>query len=146
MLSCALPSVTPWTVACQAPLSSQADSLLSEPQGKPRVALVEKKPLANAGDQGSIPVLGRCPGKGHGSPLQDSFLENPMDRGAWRATISMGSQRVRHDWSLLSCTLYLRSSYSGKHFPNALRRFPLFISLVELSHMPTSRPTIGRGN
>ena len=37
-------------------------------------------------DTGSIPGLGRSPGGGHGNPLQYSGLENPMDRGAWRAT------------------------------------------------------------
>ena len=37
-------------------------------------------------DAGSIPGLGRSPGGGHGNPLQYSCLENPMDRGAWRAT------------------------------------------------------------
>ena len=37
----------------------------------------------NAGDQGSIPGLGRSPGEGNGNPLQYSFLENPMDGGAW---------------------------------------------------------------
>ena len=42
---------------------------------------------ANAGDTGSIPGLGRSPGGGHGHPLQYSCLENPMDRGAWRATV-----------------------------------------------------------
>ena len=46
-----------------------------------------KNPSANAEDVGSIPVLGRCPGVGNGSPLQDSCLENPMDRGAWQATV-----------------------------------------------------------
>ena len=41
---------------------------------------------ANAGDEGSIPGSGRCPGEGHGNPLHYSCLENPMDRGAWWAT------------------------------------------------------------
>ena len=48
----------------------------------------KKNPPANAGDlrdTGSIPRLGRSPGEGHGSPLQDSCLENPMDREAWWA-------------------------------------------------------------
>ena len=40
-----------------------------------------------AGDAGSIPGLGRSSGVGHGNPLQYSFLENPMDRGARRATV-----------------------------------------------------------
>ena len=34
-------------------------------------------------DAGSVPGLGRSPGGGHGNPLQDSYLENPSDRGAW---------------------------------------------------------------
>ena len=38
-------------------------------------------------DIGSIPGLERSPGEGNGSPLQYSCLENPMDRGAWRATV-----------------------------------------------------------
>ena len=49
-----------------------------------------KDPPANAGDvreAGSIPGLGRFPGGGHGNPLQYSCLENPMARGAWRATV-----------------------------------------------------------
>ena len=41
----------------------------------------------NEGDLGSIPGSGRPPGEGHGHPLQYSFLENPMDRGTWWATI-----------------------------------------------------------
>ena len=41
----------------------------------------------DTGDSGSIPRLGRSPGEGNGSPLQYSCLENPMDRGAWWATV-----------------------------------------------------------
>ena len=43
-----------------------------------------------AGDADLIPGWGRSPGGGHGNLLQDSCLENPMDRGAWQATGSMG--------------------------------------------------------
>ena len=39
------------------------------------------------GDTDSISKLGRSPGGGHGNPLQYSYLENPMDRGTWRATV-----------------------------------------------------------
>ena len=53
-----------------------------------------KEAACSAGDLGSIPGLGRSPGGGHGTPLQYSRLENPMDRGAWRA-VSMGSQKNR---------------------------------------------------
>ena len=42
---------------------------------------------ASAGDPGSIPGLGISPEGGHGNPLQYSCLENPMDRGAWQATV-----------------------------------------------------------
>ena len=59
-----------------------------------------KEPPASAGDgrdAGSIPGLGRSPGGGHGKPLQYFCLENPVDRGAWRALVS---QRVRHNWSV----------------------------------------------
>ena len=52
--------------------------------------LMVKNTPANSGDIrdiGSILGLGRSPGKGHGYPLQYSCLENPMDRGAWHATV-----------------------------------------------------------
>ena len=57
---------------------------------------VVKNLPANAVDEGSIPGSGRSPGEGNGNPLQYSCLENPMDGGAWWATVR-GSQRVRHD-------------------------------------------------
>ena len=50
----------------------------------------------DSGDMGLPPGLGRIFGGGHGNPLQCSCLENPMDRGAWWATVH-GSQRVRHN-------------------------------------------------
>ena len=52
--------------------------------------LVVENPPANAGnirDKGVIPGSGRSPGGGHGNPLQYSCLANPMDRGAWLATV-----------------------------------------------------------
>ena len=55
----------------------------------------------SAGDLGSIPGLGRSPGEGNNNPLQYSCLENPMGRGAWRATVH-GVTRVRHDWNDLT--------------------------------------------
>ena len=51
-----------------------------------------------AGDLGSIPGLGRSPGEGNGNPLQYSCLENPMDGGAWWATV----HRVAKSWTRLS--------------------------------------------
>ena len=46
-----------------------------------------KESSYNVGDTDSIPGSGRPPGEGHGYPLQYSCLENPMDRGAWWATV-----------------------------------------------------------
>ena len=46
-----------------------------------------KNPPADAGDAGSISRSGRSPGEGNGNPLQYSCLKNPMDRGAWWATV-----------------------------------------------------------
>ena len=46
-----------------------------------------KKSACSPGDLGSILGLGRSPGGEHGNPLQDSCLENPMDRGPWKATV-----------------------------------------------------------
>ena len=46
-----------------------------------------KESACNAGDPGLIPELGRSPGEGNDKPLQYSCLRNPMDRGAWRATV-----------------------------------------------------------
>ena len=50
------------------------------------VAQTVKASAYNAGDPGSIPSSGRYSGEGNGNPLQNSCLENPMDRGAWWAT------------------------------------------------------------
>ena len=52
--------------------------------------LVVKNPLANSRDtedMSLIPGLGRSPGGGDGNPLQYSSLGNPMDKGAWQATV-----------------------------------------------------------
>ena len=58
--------------------------------GAPQVVLVVKNPPANAGgirEVGSVPGWGRSPGGGNGNSLQYSCLENPMDSGAWWATV-----------------------------------------------------------
>ena len=60
------------------------------------VAQLGKESACNVGDLGLIPELERCPGGGHGNPLQYSCLENPMDKGAWRGYSPWGC-RVGHD-------------------------------------------------
>ena len=54
----------------------------------------KKNPPAELGDEGSIPGLGRSPGKGNGYPLQYSDLVNPMDRGAWQVTVVKSQTRL----------------------------------------------------
>ena len=95
------------------------------------MVLVAKNPSANAGDapdMGSIPGSGRSPEGGHGNPLQDSCLENPMDRGSWQAIVSgvaksgiQLSTAHREKWEgeelsywghTLSCLCYLPLSHS----------------------------------
>ena len=59
-------------------------------------SLVGKESACNAGDRSLIPGWGRSSGKGNGNPLQYSRLENPIDRGAWQATVH-GIAKVRHN-------------------------------------------------
>ena len=73
----------------------------------------------NAGDPGLIPGSGRYPGDGNGSPLQYSCLENPMDEGAWRATVSgVARSRTRLSNFTFFCFLYglKNKSYIQMHF------------------------------
>ena len=82
---------------------------------------VGKESTCNAGDTGDvglIPVLGRSPGGGHGNPLQYFCLENPMDRGAWWATV----QRVAKSQTQLSmhtrmqfCNKFNKDFKNGQH-------------------------------
>ena len=79
-----------WKAAFSPVLQPQVSSSNFEDTGAFWVMLVVKNPPASARDlrdMDLIPVSGRCPGRGHGSPLQYSYLENPMDRGAWWATV-----------------------------------------------------------
>ena len=80
--------------------------------GFPGCAVVKNLP-ANGGDStdmGSTPGSGRFPGVRNGNLLQYSCPENPMDRGAWWAVQSMGSQTAGHNWThthTLSYTMYI---------------------------------------
>ena len=60
------------------------------------MAQIVKNPPTKAGDVALIPGSGRSPEEGNGNPLQYSCLGNPMERGAWRATVHRVA-RVRHD-------------------------------------------------
>ena len=99
-------------------LLSCRDSLNKCLQG----GLVVKNPPAHAEDTGSIPGLGRSPGGGHGNPLQYSCLENPMDRGGWRAMV----HAVQKSLTRLSTKHYsISSSSSFNVFVDWKGSFPL---------------------
>ena len=66
---------------------------------------------ANAEDMGPIPGSGRSPGEGNGNPLPVFFLENPMDRGAWAATV----HGVTKNWTQLSNSTATTKIKLGKH-------------------------------
>ena len=85
--------------------------------GLNQVAVEVNNLPANAGDKrdlglipGSIPGSGRSPGGGHGSPLQYSCLENPMERGAWWATVQRVAKSQTRLEQLHTCP---RSGLSG---------------------------------
>ena len=78
----------------------------------------------DAGVMGSIPGLGRSPGKGNGNPLQYSWLENPMDRGVWWAIvhgISTNQTRLSDSAHPHTISLYSRSTLllHNKNFYNS---------------------------
>ena len=68
--------------------------------GFPGDAVINKSPtnVGDTRDLGLIPGLGRSPGEGNGNPLQYSYLENSMDRGAWQAIV----HGVSKSWTCLS--------------------------------------------
>ena len=72
-----------------------------------------KESAPNAGDPGWIPRSGRSPGEGNGNRLQSSCQENSKDRGAWHVQ-SMGSQRVRHNWTTNTFTFIHARSWMKK--------------------------------
>ena len=102
-----------------------------------------KASLCSAGDQGSIPGLGRSPGEGNGSPLQYSCLENPMDGGAWWATVhGVANSRI---W-LSDFTFHFQghlenlSIPGNQAIPSIVLLWPIKLSLLPPLHPPTEGP------
>ena len=92
---------------------------------------------ANAGDvrdMGWIPGLGRSPGGGHGNPLQYSCLKNPVDRGAWQATVDgvTKSQTQLSDWTAATTPPLCMSSVSETQVNVSLFYFSWFGKLAVL--------------
>ena len=91
-----------------------------------------KNPPTNAGnsrdvgDVGSVPGLGRSPGGGNGNPFQYSCLENPMDRGAWRATVH-GVAKSQTQLSNLTHSLsYILGVYDIPNWPLYILNLSIF--------------------
>ena len=87
------------------------------PQWTSQVALVVKNPPANAGDTGdvgSIPGSQKSSEVGNGNPLKYICLENPMGRGAWRATVH-GTTKIRTQLS--NCQTMVEGCYQNINFP-----------------------------
>ena len=82
----------------------------------------------NAGDPGSIPGLGRSPGEGNGNPLQYSCLDNPMDGGAWQATVH-GVAKSRTPLSDFTFTFkwYYKIIFPKSYLPLTLWKITSFI-------------------
>ena len=97
------------------------------------MVLVLKKPPANARDVrggGSIPGLGRSPGGGNGNALQYSGLGNPVDRGAWRATVQgVAESDLAHTFHMnlpFSVRSPCASLPAGKGLPDSIVSSPAF--------------------
>ena len=88
------------------------------------VVLVIKNLLASAGDIRDASLIsgsGGSPGEGHGNPLQCSCMENPMDRGAWRATV----HRIAKSWTRLRDFTFIFLQRLG----TGTSLFPLLLSI-----------------
>ena len=87
---------------------------------------VVENPPANEGDAGSISGSGRAPGDGNGNPFQYSCLGNPIDRGAWRATVHGIAKR----WTRLKVTEHAHE-FHNQQSRGKMAQFQCFlISLV----------------
>ena len=86
-----------WTIGISKPLFLDYSQTMGNWRGLPRWHNVKNLP-ENLGDTGSIHGSGRSPGEGNDNPLQYSHLKNPMDRGAWWATVN----GVTKSWTQLS--------------------------------------------
>ena len=98
---------------------------LSKITAASQVAQGVKNLPANAGEKGLISRLGTLLERGNGNPLQDSRLENPMDRGVWRLQ-SMGSQRFRQDWVQNNGIVVLIKIASSREIQRWLQKSPTF--------------------
>ena len=90
---CSLARMSPTALSMVRDWSGRIGDLPGNSDGKKK----KKKSACNVGNQGSVLGSGRSPGEGNSNPFQYSCLENPMDRGVWRATVH-GVTRSRTCW------------------------------------------------
>ena len=96
-----------------------------------------KESACNAGDFGSIPGSGRSPGEGNGNALQYSCLENPMDGGAWWATVhGVAKSRTR----LSNFTHSLHSLSAIRVVSSAYLRLLIFLLAILIPACASSSP------
>ena len=95
--------------------------------------LDSKESDCNVGNLSSVPGSGRSPGEGNGNPLQYSCLENPMDRGAWRATVHRVTESDATDGTLRHSVQFSRSVMSNSLRPHRLQH----------ARLPCPSPTPG---
>ena len=75
--------------------------------------MVRNPPAGDAGDTGSIPVLGRSPGEGNGNPLQYSCLGNSLDKGTWWATVDRVAKSQTQLYVYLNTYVYMNMYVFG---------------------------------
>ena len=92
----------------------------------------KKKPACNVGDPVLIPGSGRFPGEGTGNPLQYSCLRDPMDRGAWWATIPRGCKE-------LDVTEHSRATHIACTILNSQN---CLIGSIELAHLKDKKTEV----
>ena len=100
-----------------------ANSFVSIPKGGTR----GKEPVCQGRrhrDEGLIPGSGRSPGEEHGNPLQYSCLENPMDRGAWWATVHRIAKRQTR-LKLFNMRTHTKSQWGGDSVPVSFHSSPI---------------------
>ena len=101
-----------------------------------------KNPSANAGDIRDAtltPGSGRSPGRGHGNPLQYCCLENPLDRGAWRATVAKSLTQLKQ---LSACT----HTHMFKYMNIFLRKSWVLMTGTPVAHSPAQAEWLLSGN